>query len=169
MGYFNQLMQYGVERFLDDCVRVGVDGLILPDLPLHEYESTYREALASRGLGISFLITPQTSEDRIRKVDELSTGFVYMVSNAAITGAKTGISAEQIAYFERINAMKLRNPRLIGFGISNHETFSTACRYAAGAIIGSAFIRALAEGGDLRRLSHDFVKAIRGAAVKAAP
>ncbi|RMF03946.1 MAG: tryptophan synthase subunit alpha, partial [Bacteroidetes bacterium] len=161
MGYFNQLMQYGVERFLDDCVRVGVDGLILPDLPLYEYETTYQKAIESRGLCVSFLITPQTQAERIRKVDELSSGFIYMVSSAAITGGKGGITDEQIDYFQRVNAMKLRNPRLIGFGISNHESFRTACQYAAGAIIGSAFIRALGTAGDVRKLCHTFVQGIR--------
>lgn len=163
MGYFNQVLQYGFDRFLDDCVRTGVDGLILPDLPLYEYEQLYRAKVEAAGLGFSFLITPQTSPERIRQVDELSRGFIYMVSNAAITGAKTGISNEQIAYFDRIAAMQLRNPRLIGFGISNHETFSTACRYADGAIIGSAFIKALTanRGQDLRQTTHDFVNLIR--------
>ena len=99
-----------------------------------------------QGLSISFLITPQTSEARIRKIDELTRGFIYMVSSASITGAKSGITGEQIAYFERINAMQLKHPRLIGFGISNSETFQTACQYANGAIIGSAFIKALEAG-----------------------
>ena len=115
------------------------------------------------GLTVSFLITPQTSEERIRKVDELTEGFIYMVSSASITGAKRGISPQQIAYFERINAMQLRNPRLIGFGISNHETFSTACQYANGAIIGSAFIRALAKGGEVEQTTQEFVAMVRGA------
>ena len=163
MGYLNQVLQYGFDRFLADCQRVGIDGLILPDLPLYEYEQMYREKVEAAGLGMSFLITPQTSEDRIRKVDELSRGFIYMVSSAAITGAKNTISDQQIAYFERINRMQLQNPRLIGFGISNHETFSTACQYAKGAIIGSAFIRALAQSENLRQTTLDFVQGIRNA------
>ncbi|MEL7250012.1 MAG: tryptophan synthase subunit alpha [Bacteroidota bacterium] len=163
MGYLNQVMQYGSDQFLADCQRVGVDGLILPDLPLYEYEQMFREKVEAAGLGMSFLITPQTSAERIRKVDELSRGFIYMVSSAAITGAKNTISDQQIAYFERIADMQLQNPRLIGFGISSHDTFSTACKYAEGAIIGSAFIRALAKSEDLRKTTLDFVQGIRNA------
>ncbi|MEL7221456.1 MAG: tryptophan synthase subunit alpha [Bacteroidota bacterium] len=163
MGYFNQVLQYGFDQFLADCVKVGVDGLILPDLPLYEYEKFYQHKLEASGIGMSFLITPQTSEERIKKVDELSKGFIYMVSSAAITGAKKDISDQQVAYFERITEMQLKNPRLIGFGISNHETFSTACQYANGAIIGSAFIRALtATENDLESCISDFVNKVRG-------
>ena len=139
-----------------------MDGLILPDLPLDVYENEYKEMITAAGLNISFLITPQTEAERIRKVDELSKGFIYMVSNAAITGAKSGISQEQVAYFERIAEMDLRNPRLIGFGISNHETFSTACQYAAGAIIGSAFIKALQSNTNLQKTIQEFVDMVRG-------
>lgn len=160
MGYFNPVMQYGEQRFFDRCAEAGIDGLILPDLPIYEYENFYQEGIRKAGLDISFLITPQTTEERIRKIDALSTGFVYMVSNSAITGAKSGISAEQIAYFERIRAMELDCPRLIGFGISSHETFSTACRYANGAIIGSAFIRALGQGQPVETATHEFVQQI---------
>lgn len=160
MGYFNPVMQYGEQRFFDRCAEAGIDGLILPDLPVYEYENFYREGIEKAGLDMSFLITPQTSEERIRKIDALSTGFVYMVSNSAITGAKSGISGEQIAYFERIRKMDLQCPRLIGFGISSHETFSTACRYANGAIIGSAYIRALGKGLSVSEATHQFVQQI---------
>lgn len=161
MGYFNQVMQYGEDRFFAAAKDAGVDGLILPDLPVYEYETFYREAIENQGLAISFLITPQTSEDRIRKIDELTNGFIYMVSNSSITGAKSNITQAQLDYFNRINAMQLHNPRLIGFGISSHETFRTACSYARGAIIGSAFIKALAAGGeDVRQTTHDFVDKI---------
>lgn len=162
MGYFNQVMQYGEQAFFSKCAEIGVDGLILPDLPLEVYEEEYKGMIEAAGLNISFLITPQTKEDRVRKVDQLSKGFIYMVSNAAITGAKSGISAEQIAYFKRIAAMNLRNPRLIGFGISNHETFSTACKYAAGAIIGSAFIKALKSSSNIQKTIQEFVDMVRG-------
>lgn len=162
MGYFNQVLQYGFDRFIDDCVAAGVDGIILPDLPVFEYEKWYRARVESAGLGISFLITPQTTPERIRQIDALSRGFIYMVSSAAITGAKSGITAEQIAYFERVKAMDLQHPCLIGFGISNAETYETACRYARGAIIGSAFIKALAGSTDVAQTSHAFVRGIRG-------
>ncbi|MGB0863456.1 MAG: tryptophan synthase subunit alpha [Saprospiraceae bacterium] len=161
MGYFNQVMQYGEAAFFEKCKAVGIDGLILPDLPMYEFEHFYKKYFEKLDLGISFLITPQTSEERIVKVDELTEGFIYMVSNAAITGAKTGISDGQVAYFQRINEMSLRNPRLIGFGISDNETFSTACDYAQGAIIGSAFIRALGGTGELEEKIKAFVKKIR--------
>jgi tryptophan synthase alpha chain len=161
MGYFNPVMQYGEQRFFEHCAEAGIDGLILPDLPIYEYEHFYKAQIEGAGLQISFLITPQTSVERIHKIDDLSTGFVYMVSDASITGAKSGIAPEQIAYFERIKHMGLRSPRLIGFGISSHDAFSTACQYANGAIIGSAFIRALKADQDIRETVHHFVNSIR--------
>ena len=160
MGYFNQVMQYGEEAFIKKCVEVGVDGLILPDLPLQEYEESYQHLFEKYNLGISFLMTPQTSPERVKKIDSLSRGFIYMVSSASITGAKKGISEAQINYFERTNALKLKNPRLIGFGISDQDTFNTACVYSNGAIIGSAFIKAIGQEGDLAILAGDFVKGI---------
>lgn len=164
MGYFNQMMQYGEEAFLKKCQEVGVAGLILPDLPLDVYENDYQQLFEKYSLDIVFLITPQTSEARIRRIDALSKGFIYMVSSASITGSSKEISLEQIAYFERINQMNLTNPRLIGFGISDHQSFSTACEYAKGAIIGSAFIRALDEEGtmSLEEKIMGFVEGIRG-------
>lgn len=162
MGYFNQVMQYGEQRFIQRCAEVGIDGLILPDLPVYEYEALYKEAIEKADLKVSFLITPQTSEERIRQIDELSSSFIYMVSNSSITGAKSDISEQQIAYFNRINAMELKNPRLIGFGISNHATYATACQYASGAIIGSAFIRMLEQSEDLERDIEGFVSMVRG-------
>lgn len=161
MGYYNQVMQYGEARFVDHCRQAGVDGLILPDLPLAEYESQFQPLVEAADLGMSFLITPQTTEARIREVDRLSRGFIYMVSNAAITGARAGITEAQLAYFERIAAMELVHPRLIGFGISDQETYQTACRYAQGAIIGSAFIKALAEAADIKATVADFIRRIR--------
>lgn len=166
MGYFNQVMQYGEEAFFKKCQEVGVDGLILPDLPLTVYEDEYRDLLEKYDLKISFLITPQTEPERIQKVDELSSGFIYMVSSSSITGGKSDIKQTQLDYFERINAMQLRSPRLIGFGISNHETFSTACQYGQGAIIGSAFIRTLAQVEQLEEGIEHFVAEIRGKLAK---
>jgi len=162
MGYFNQVMQYGEQAFINKCVATGVDGVILPDLPLYEYEQYYRKMFEDAGLHISFLITPQTSEKRIRKVDELTKGFIYMVSNSSITGAKNTISDLQLSYFNRINALQLENPRLIGFGISSHETFETACQYANGAIIGSAYIKVLAKTEDIEKDTLKFVQKIKG-------
>jgi tryptophan synthase alpha chain len=174
MGYFNPVMQYGEERFFRKCAEVGIDGLILPDMPLHVYEEQFQDLFSDLNLSISFLITPQTPEERIRKIDELTRGFIYMVSSASITGVKEGISAEQLAYFERIRGMNLKNPRLIGFGISNRETFETACKYASGAIIGSAFIKAVSNTGHRPALASptlaamEFVQNIRGAVAKEA-
>ena len=166
MGYFNQVMQFGEERFLQECQRCGIDGLILPDLPLDVYESQYQPLFAKYQLDSIFLITPQTDEARIRKIDQLSSGFIYMVSSYAITGGKSGITPEQIAYFQRIKAMQLRNPRLIGFGISDHQTFQIACDHAHGAIIGSAFIRMLEKATNLEIAIPAFVESIRKATVK---
>jgi len=160
MGYFNQVMQYGEEDFFKKCKEVGVDALILPDLPLEVYESDYQNLIKENDLQITFLITPQTSAERIKKIDDLSSGFVYMVSSNSITGTKAGISPAQVYYFERIQAMNLKNPRLIGFGISNNETFSTACQYANGAIIGSAFIKALSQGKSIEKTCSDFVNLV---------
>ena len=143
MGYFNQVMQYGEEKFMAECQRVGVDGLILPDLPIEVFAREYQTLFSKYKLDSIFLISPQSEEARIRRVDELSTGFIYMVADASITGAAKEISPEQVAYFNRIEQMKLDTPRLIGFGISDHQAFQTACENAQGAIIGSAFIRQL--------------------------
>lgn len=162
MGYYNQMMQYGEERFLETAKQSGIDALILPDLPLYEYEERFKPLFEAYELGISFLVTPQTGEARIRDIDRLSRGFVYMVSSAAITGAREGISDGQITYFERLAAMNLQNPCLIGFGISNSATFDTACKYSRGAIIGSAFIKALAASQEpLEQTTLQFVRSIR--------
>lgn len=145
MGYINPVLQFGIENFCKKCQEIGIDGLILPDLPMSEYEEMYEPIFKKYGLYNVFLITPQTSEQRIRKIDQLSNGFIYMVAAASITGAKNEISEEQIAYFNRVNNMGLNNHRMIGFGISNHETFTKACNYAGGAIVGSAFIKQLSQ------------------------
>ncbi len=162
MGYFNQVMQYGDRRFFERCAAVGVDGLILPDMPLHVYERDYRDLFDALDLTISFLITPQTPDERIRMIDGLTSGFIYVVSSYAITGSSSGIEPYQIEYFQRINALELSHPRMIGFGISDNETFSIACDHAAGAIIGSAFIRALGAEGDMKERIHGFIEGVRG-------
>lgn len=161
MGYVNPVVQFGLERFCQECARVGIDGLILPDLPMQEYLDEYKQMFDQYGLRNIFLITPQTSEKRIREIDHNSNGFIYMVSSASVTGAKSGISEQQIAYFKRIKAMNLANPQLIGFGISNYETFSMACQYASGAIIGSAFIKLLQQSKHLEKDIKDFIASVR--------
>ncbi len=143
MGYINPILQYGFMEFCRDCKEVGIDGVILPDLPMQEYMEIYQRTFEEYGIYNIFLMTPQTSKQRILQINEVSKGFVYMVSSASITGAKRDISQGQIDYFERIKKMNLSVERLIGFGISNKNTFDNACKYAAGAIIGSAFINQL--------------------------
>jgi len=160
MGYLNPIIQFGVEEFCKKCKEVGVDGLILPDLPMSQYLEEYKALFEEYGLFISFLISPQTSEKRIREVDENSNGFIYMVSSHAITGAKSAISKEQEEYFERVANMNLTHPRLIGFGISDAATFQLASRYSQGAIIGSAFINAIANSSDLNRDIQTFLEGV---------
>jgi len=161
MGNFNQVMQYGEEKFFRRCKEVGVDGIILPDLPVYVFEESYKSLFDELDLRISFLITPQTSETRLRQIDALTKGFIYMVSRSSITGAKKDITDQQLDYFNRVNDMNLKNPRLIGFGISSHATYATACKYSSGAIIGSAFIKTLEKGEALRPTISNFVKMIR--------
>ena len=160
MGYLNPIIQFGVEEFCKKCKEVGIDGLILPDLPMSQYLEEYKALFEEYGLFISFLISPQTSEKRIREVDENSNGFIYMVSSHAITGAKSAISKEQEEYFERVANMNLTHPRLIGFGISDAATFQLASRYSQGAIIGSAFINAIANSSDLNRDIQTFLEGV---------
>lgn len=161
MGYINPVLQFGVENFSRRCAEVGVDGVILPDLPLDLYLAEYADTFREYGILNVNLITPQTSETRIRHIDAESDGFIYMVSSASITGSTKGISEPMRAYFERIRAMNLRNPRLIGFGINDHETFDTACHYANGAIVGSAFIRHLQDHDTSPETIRAFVQTIR--------
>ncbi len=169
MGYLNQVMQYGPERFFRDAKTAGIDGLILPDLPLIEYEQHYRTLLDAAGLDLTFLVTPQTPPDRIRALDAASSGFLYMVSSSAITGGSSAFGDAQKEYFQRIDRMDLKNPRLIGFGISDHAAFANACQYARGAIVGSAFIRALESGPPLEEIIPAFVAGIRGTTIQNLP
>ena len=163
MGYINPVIQYGIEKFVQAASDVGVDGFILPDLPMMEYEEIYKPLFEEKDLSNIFLITPQTSEARIRQIDALTQAFIYMVSMDSTTGRTGDFTETQLAYFDRIEQMKLRNPRLIGFGISDHRTFSAACQYAQGAIIGSAFIKALQQNQPLAEIVPAFVQRIRGA------
>ncbi len=147
MGYVNQIIKYGEDAFCEKVVACGIDTIIIPDLPMVEYENHYQTLFKKYGITNVFLITPQTSEDRIRKIDSLTEGFIYMVASSSITGAKGEISTQQIDYFERIKAMNLQSKLIIGFGISDNETFTKACEYGNGAIIGSAFIKSLDKNG----------------------
>jgi tryptophan synthase alpha chain len=158
MGYFNPILQYGVEAFCEKCSEIGIDGLIIPDLPVDVYNETYKTVFEKYGLINVFLITPQTSAERIRFIDSISNGFIYMVSSASVTGSQSGFGKEQTDYFKRIADMNLKNPQVIGFGISDKETFKQATAYAKGAIIGSAFIKHITEKG--KGKISDFIRAI---------
>lgn len=145
MGYLNVILHYGIENFCKKCAEVGVSGMIIPDLPFRDYLETVKPVADKWGLRVIMMITPETEEERIRFIDSHTDGFVYMVSTAGITGTKQGFSEETLNYFSRIEAMQLRNPRMIGFGISNRNTFQNACNHAAGAIIGSKFVQLLGQ------------------------
>ena len=159
MGYFNPMMQYGVEAFCAKCQEVGIDGLIIPDLPVNEYNDHYKTTFEKYGLINVFLITPQTSDKRIRFIDEVSDGFIYMVSSASVTGSTSGFGDTQEAYFNRIKALELKNPQIVGFGIKDNETFLKATKSTKGAIIGSAFIKMITNEG--KSGIPDFIKSIR--------
>ena len=159
MGYFNPILQYGVEKFCSNCKKVGVDGLIIPDLPVDIFKKNYKNIFENYRLNMMFLITPQTPNERIYLIDELSKGFIYMVSSYSVTGAKDSFDQYQIEYFKRIKKMRLSNPLLIGFGISNSNTFKSACQNSDGAIIGSAYIKHLDNHGVSK--TKDFIKLIK--------
>ncbi|MCC9071355.1 tryptophan synthase subunit alpha [Flavobacterium sp. F-65] len=159
MGYFNPILQYGVEEFCKKCAAIGIDGLIIPDLPVDVYAEQYKATFEKYGIINVFLITPQTSDERIKFIDSVSNGFIYMVSSASVTGSQSGFGATEESYFERIANMNLKSPQVIGFGISNKETFNQATKFAKGAIIGSAFIKHLSEKGTQH--IAEFVKAIK--------
>ncbi len=162
MGYLNPVMFYGMENFCRDCQQAGIDGVILPDLPMEEFEAEYKTMFEKYDMKFIFLISPQTSDERLRKIDNLSNGFIYMVSSSATTGAKGSITTTQTDYFKRVNALNLKNPLVVGFGISNKETFNEVCKYANGAIIGSAFVRMLDAAKDWRKETEEFVRGIIG-------
>ena len=159
MGYMNPVLQYGFENFCRDAAAVGIDGLILPDLPQYEYETEYGDVIKKYGLDFIFLITPETSEERIKKLDELSTGFLYAVSSSATTGGDTDFNAVE-KYLQRLKSYQLTNPVLVGFGIKDKQTFEAACKYANGAIIGSAFIKALGSSNDIETKTKQFLNQI---------
>jgi tryptophan synthase alpha chain len=160
MGYLNPVMQYGIEKFCEDASLAGVSALILPDMPMYEYEHIYKKYFTQNNLSLVFLITPQTSEARIKKADALSSGFLYAVSSNSVTGS-TLSNEGQNEYFVKLAAMKLKNSLMIGFGINSKETFDNACKYAAGAIVGSAFIKALGKTKSIESATKAFIKTIR--------
>lgn len=164
MGYLNPVLQMGIPAFLEKCRHTGMDGVIIPDLPPDEYDSRYRELFESRGIHHILLLTPHTGTERIKRIANLSTGFLYLVSDSSTTGSRATLAGHQMEYFQRVQKMDLKLPALIGFGISNHETFQAACQYARGAIIGSAFIRALAEDKSLslEERVKKFIKMVKG-------
>ncbi len=159
MGYMNPVLQYGFEKFCADASATGVDGLILPDLPEYEFETEYGAIIKKYGLDFIFLVTPETSIDRIRILDALSTGFLYAVSSSSTTGKEKNFDAVE-KYLHRLQNLNLRNPILVGFGIKDKATFETACKYANGAIIGTAFIKAIEDADDVRAATKKFLKTI---------
>ncbi len=152
MGYLNPIMQYGFEEFCQSCNECGIDGVIIPDLPFKDYEESYKAIAARHDIRVIMLITPETSEERVREIDAHTDGFIYMVSSAATTGAQSDFDGQKRAYFQKIAGLGLRNPRMVGFGISNQATFEAACANASGAIIGSKFVTLLNEAqGDAEK------------------
>ena len=161
MGYLNVVMQYGLEAFCRDCQKAGVDGIILPDLPMKDYLEEYKPMMDRYGLAMVLLITPDTSDERIRAIDEHTSSFIYMVSSASTTGAQTSFNDSKQAYFRRINAMGLKNPRLIGFGISNKSTLDAAFANASGAIIGSRFVECLTKSQSVKEAVNMLLEGLK--------
>ena len=161
MGYLNPVMQFGIEKFCEMAAKVGVDGIIFPDLPMYEFETEYQQIFIKHNLQFIFLVTPETSDGRIRQIDKLSSGFVYAVSSSSTTGNTKAIS-EQDFYFKKLQDMKLTNPVLVGFGIKDKITFDTACTYTNGAIIGSAFINVISGSANISGTTKDFINSIKG-------
>lgn len=163
MGYINPVLQYGIERFCAKCAEVGIDGVILPDLPMQVYLEEYSSYFDQKGLINIFLITPQSANERVQWIDKHSNGFIYMVSSYSTTGNTSGFGPKQIEYFQRIQSLQLANPTVVGFGISNHHDFVAANSYANGAIIGSAFVKMLGESKSLQEDIHQFIAKIKEA------
>lgn len=159
MGYLNPVMQFGIERFCKMAKEAGVDGIILPDLPIYEFENEFRKYFDANDLDFIFLVTPETSEKRIRKIDALSTGFIYAVSSSSTTGSNKDID-QQENYFLKLQKMNLKNPVLVGFGIKDKQTFGLACKYSNGAIIGSAYIKALQDTTNIEKVTEQFLGSI---------
>jgi tryptophan synthase alpha chain len=162
MGYLNPVLQYGIENFCKECMETGIDGVILPDLPPHIYTEDYLPLFSKSNLYNILLISPQSSSERITAIDKISRGFIYMVSTSSVTGTKGSFSEDQMSYFKRVKGMNLNNPCLVGFGISDRETFNNTGNYARGGIIGSAFVKILGKEGRLGRNISDFIHEIKG-------
>jgi len=161
MGYMNPILQYGFEKFCADAAALGIDGLILPDLPEHEFETEYGTIIKKNGLDFIFLVTPETSVTRIKKLDQLSSGFLYAVSSSSTTGKDKNM-IDVTSYLQKLKGLDLKNPVLVGFGIKDKATFDAACSIANGAIIGTAYIKALAEGGKIGDITKEFLQGIKG-------
>jgi tryptophan synthase alpha chain len=161
MGYLNPIMKYGFERFCRQCAACGIDGVIIPDLPFKDYQEEYRPVAEQHDVKIIMLITPETSDDRVREIDRNTGGFIYMVSSAATTGAQKDFDTQKQDYFRRIEDMKLKNPLMVGFGISNKATFDAACKHASGAIIGSRFVTLLDEEKEPEKAIRKLIDGIR--------
>jgi tryptophan synthase alpha chain len=159
MGYLNPILQYGFEQFCAKAAEVGIDGLIIPDIPIYEYEKEYGATLRRYGLDFIFLVTPETPEERVRKLDKNSSGFLYAVSSSSITGSDKDFSSVE-DYLKRLKAMQLKNPVLVGFGIRDKNSFGSACRYANGAIIGTAYIKALEAAANVEEGTKEFLDSI---------
>jgi tryptophan synthase alpha chain len=159
MGYLNPLLQYGFDRFCARAAEAGIDGIIIPDIPMYEFEMEYSAIIKKYGLDFIFLVTPETSEERIKKLDQLSTGFLYAVSSSSITGSDKDFSPVE-TYLQKLYEMKLNNPVLVGFGIKDKSTFDAACKYANGAIIGSAYIKALEANENVNVATKEFLNEI---------
>lgn len=163
MSYFNPVNVFGFERFCQHAAAAGIDGMVIPDLPSYEYEEMgYQNTIARYDLSFNMLITSDTPADRIRKLDQLSNGFIYMVSSAATTGGTSAITDSQLSYFRRVSEMKLKNPLMVGFGVHDKETFGRATAFTDGAIIGSAFIRALKSSSDIKSGIKEFITSVKG-------
>lgn len=161
MGYLNPIMQFGFEQFCEACVTCGIDGVIIPDLPFRDYQEHYQSIAQHHNIKVIMLITPETSEERVREIDAHTDGFIYMVSSAATTGAQHDFDNQKRAYFKKIEEMKLLNPLMVGFGISNKATFDAACEHASGAIIGSRFVTLLEEEKDAEKAILQLKEAIK--------
>ncbi len=159
MGYMNPVLQFGFEKFCQHAAAIPVDGLILPDLPEHEFETEYAEIIHRYGLDFVFLITPETSEERIKKLDALSSGFLYAVSSSSTTGNKKDFN-EVEKYLQRLQNMNLKNPVVVGFGIKDKQSFESACKYSSGAIIGTAYIKAIEDSDNVQQTTKEFLEAI---------